>query len=63
MLVVCQLIVDDGVANRGHRANCFSKDFLLVGVASGVHKQFKDMCVMDFAEEFTPNGEVPDSPP
>ncbi|CAD8082988.1 unnamed protein product [Paramecium sonneborni] len=54
--VIIQLLIDDGVGSRGHRKNCFSSDFQLVGIAAGDHKQFQTQCVFDFAGEFTPKG-------
>ena len=50
--VVVSLILDDGVRDRGHRQNIFSRDLLRVGVACGSHAGFGTMCVMDFAEAF-----------
>ena len=50
--VVVSLIVDDGVRDRGHRQNIFSRDLLRVGIACGAHAGFGTMCVMDFAEAF-----------
>lgn len=47
--VVLQLIVDDGVPGRGHRANIFSPDFRLAGVACGPHPTLRTSCVIDFA--------------
>jgi len=47
--VVLQLIVDDGVPGRGHRANIFSPDFRLAGVACGPHPKLRTICVIDFA--------------
>lgn len=47
--VVLQLIVDDGVPGRGHRANIFSPDFRLAGVACGPHPTLRTVCVIDFA--------------
>lgn len=47
--VVIQLIVDDGVASRGHRGNIFNADFLVVGIAFGTHPGFRTVCVQDFA--------------
>ncbi|MCX7023101.1 MAG: CAP domain-containing protein [Spirochaetes bacterium] len=47
--IVIQLIVDDGVPSRGHRANIFNAQFLVVGVGVGQHKVYGAMSVMDFA--------------
>ncbi len=51
-LVVMQLIVDDGVADRGHRKTMFSHPFRRAGVACGPHPRFGSMCVIDFAAGF-----------
>ncbi len=47
--VVLQLIIDDGVPDRGHRANIFSPGFRLAGVVCGPHPKFRTICVIDFA--------------
>jgi len=50
--MVAQLIVDDGVPSRGHRANIFKPQFLKVGVATGPHYSYGHMVVSDFAGEY-----------
>jgi len=50
--IVIQLIVDDGISNRGHRANIFEPKFQRIGVAVGQHKVYGFMCTMDFAGGF-----------
>ncbi|ACM21368.1 SCP-like extracellular protein [Geotalea daltonii FRC-32] len=51
-LMVMQLIIDDGVLDRGHRKNIFDRKFNVVGVACGEHPVFRSMCAMDFAGSF-----------
>lgn len=51
--VVMQLIVDDGVPDRGHRKNIFAPDFRVAGIACGPHPVFETSCVIDFAGWFT----------
>lgn len=55
--VVRQLIVDDGVANRGHRILLLDKRYRYAGVACGPHPKWRTMCVVDVAE--TPDGSAP----
>ncbi|MGD0586927.1 MAG: CAP domain-containing protein, partial [Oryzomonas sp.] len=50
--MVMQLIVDDGVPDRGHRKNIFSTVFRTAGVACGPHPEFGGMCVIDFTDQF-----------
>jgi len=47
--IVRQLIVDDGVRDRGHRALLFNGDFRYAGVGCGGHRQFGHMCVVDMS--------------
>ncbi len=53
--VVIDLIVDDGVPDRGHRKNIFNPNFRVVGLAYGPHAQYGTICVMTFAGEFKEN--------
>ena len=57
MDVLLQLLVDDGVPNRGHRENLFNPDFRCCGVFSGPHKDFDTMAVIDYAAAFVKAGE------
>ncbi len=50
--VVMQLIIDDGVRDRGHRKSIFNRPFRLAGASCGSHPRFGGMCVIDFAAGF-----------
>lgn len=52
--VVRQLIVDDGVRGRGHRALVFSATHRFAGVACGPHGTYVAVCTVDLAA--TPDG-------
>lgn len=56
--IVAQLLIDDGVKDRGHRANILNPDFRVVGVAIQTHPEYGYVCVIDFAGGFV---EEPDS--
>jgi uncharacterized protein YkwD len=47
--VVRELIIDSGVASRGHRRNIFHASFEVVGISCGEHRDYSTMCVMDFS--------------
>lgn len=49
---VITLLIDDGVANRGHRQRIFDPKYKVVGVACGGHK-IGGMCAITFAAGFT----------
>jgi len=51
-LMVVELIVDDGVPDRGHRKNIFTHDFAVAGAACGPHPLYRSMCVMEFASQY-----------
>lgn len=51
--IVGSLLVDDGVAGRGHRDNILKPDFKVVGVALAKHPKYGCVCVIDFAGGYT----------
>mgnify|MGYP007117155667 FL=1 len=55
--VMIQLIVDDGVQNRGHRENIFNTEFNVMGCFTNAHKDFNQMTCIDYAGAFVVNGE------
>ena len=50
--MVIQLIVDDGVPDRGHRKSIFNGNFRTAGVACGPHPQYGNICVSELAAAF-----------
>lgn len=50
--VVVELIVDDGVRDRGHRRNLLDPAVRVAGVACGSHARFRTMCVILLAGAF-----------
>jgi uncharacterized protein YkwD len=49
--VVIQLIVDDGVPDRGHRKSVFEPAYRTAGVAIGPHRSHDYLVVIDFADQ------------
>ena len=52
--VVVDLLIDDGVPNRGHRHNLLDPNVRTAGVACGPHPRYGSVCVIDQAAGFTP---------
>ena len=52
-----QLIVDDGVADRGHRSIVYSPELRYAGAACGPHPVYRTMCVIDLG--MTADGRAP----
>lgn len=70
--IVINLLIDDGVAARGHRNNIFNGSYIVTGVSCGKHPLFGGMCVCTFAGGFaekpsqnkvTPNNPATGLPP
>ena len=49
--VIMNLIIDDGVANRGHRTNIFSPRWSVAGAGCGPHAAYGTVCVINYATE------------
>ena len=47
--VVRQLVVDDGVPDRGHRTILFDPEFRFAGVACAPHPEYREACVVALA--------------
>ncbi|WP_254772106.1 CAP domain-containing protein [Sphingomonas sp. NFR04] len=52
--VVRQLVIDDGVPDRGHRELLFNRELRYAGVGCGSHSAYGHMCVIDVSR--TRNG-------
>jgi hypothetical protein len=46
--IILQMVIDDGVSNRGHRKNMFDNTYTKVGIACGYHKGFSHCAVFEF---------------
>ncbi|MEM6599177.1 MAG: CAP domain-containing protein [Cyanobacteria bacterium P01_C01_bin.69] len=47
--VVMNLIVDDGVPDRGHRTNIFAPQWTMAGTGCGDHAGYRTVCVINYA--------------
>ena len=50
--VIAALIIDDGIADRGHRKNIYDPEVKLVGISCGPHKSYRVMCDIVHAAGF-----------
>lgn len=46
--IIISLIVDDGIADRGHRHNIFQTDSKYIGVGIAEHSEYRIVTVMDY---------------
>lgn len=49
---VMQLVIDDGVPNRGHRQVLLQPAYRLTGVTCGTHVVFESMCNITYASDY-----------
>lgn len=49
--IIVNLIVDDGVADRGHRIALFNSDWDKAGAGCGPHSNYGAVCVVNYASE------------
>jgi uncharacterized protein YkwD len=42
--VVAALLIDDGIADRGHRKNILDANIRVLGISCGPHKSYRVMC-------------------
>jgi uncharacterized protein YkwD len=52
--VIEDMIIDDGVPNRGHRRDTFDPSARAVGIGCAPHPRYGTVCVIDQAGSFTP---------
>jgi uncharacterized protein YkwD len=53
--LVIQLLVDDGVRERGHRHNLFNPDLHQAGAGTAPHRDYRTVTVIDYATGFILN--------
>jgi uncharacterized protein YkwD len=57
--VVADLVIDDGVQDRGHRRNALDPDIRVAGVACGPHATYGQMCVIVHAGDYAERAAAP----
>jgi uncharacterized protein YkwD len=50
--VVIQLLIDDGVPDRGHRKNLFNPELHQAGAGHAPHRDYRVVTVIDYAGGF-----------
>jgi uncharacterized protein YkwD len=50
--IVCSLLIDDGVASRGHRINIMNKVFSQTGVGFGTHTKYGTSCTIAYGNGY-----------
>ena len=58
--IVMDLIIDDGLRGRKHRANIFNRDFNVAGAAVGSHATYGTICSIEFAGAYAERGQAPE---
>jgi uncharacterized protein YkwD len=53
--LVIQLLVDDGMPERGHRHNLFNPDLHQAGAGTAPHRDYRTVTVIDYASGFSLN--------
>lgn len=48
--IVMQLLIDDGIASKGHRMSIISPNYKKVGLSIKPHKSYSYNCVQDFSD-------------
>jgi uncharacterized protein YkwD len=54
--VIADLLIDDGVPDRGHRENAFDPNVRVGGVSCGPHATYGQMCVIVHAADYAERG-------
>ncbi|GHV77374.1 hypothetical protein AGMMS49942_21950 [Spirochaetia bacterium] len=53
--IVVDLLIDDGIPDRGHRDNIMLPGFTQAGVSIGTHARYGIICVIDYASGYVSN--------